>query len=414
MLMATGSAAAKQVKLSLWFPMYGGNLKTGFDEVVRQFEKSHPDIKLDVLGVDVSGEKFLTAMAGGAPPDVIFPDGPQVVQWAYKNLLTPLDKYVSTSKVNINNFWGPSWQQNLWKGKSYALPWITDANAAMIYNKEVFNEVGLAKAPESLAEVESFTRKINKTDAQGNYIRFGYKPWGGPDGADFNTMYTYGWAFGADFYNEKTNKVALNAPKMIDALDWMVDFNSKFDYQKMCKHWEKYTNWNAPNAIISGRVGMGLNNSVFLNDVARAKKTYTDYGYGYIVGPNGGKSAWLGGWCVSIPANAKHRDQAWTFIKWLCYEGAGTSATYKSTGFLPALKTADIFKNPEPKLKPWINVLDIAAYHRPVSPAMPVMNAELNRIMPLVFKGKLTPKAGLDEANTKSQRELDKMLAKHK
>lgn len=412
---ATSATAAKKVTLNFWQPWGGGILGNGMKALCDAYMKTHPNITIKLLAVDnnlATSEKFITAMAAGKPPEIILVDGPQVIQWASRNLLTPLDTYYKSSKVKAGDFWGPSWKQTLWRGKAYAVPWISDPNFPLLYNKTVFNEVGLSGPPKTLEELDLYVSKLNKTDANGKYLRFGMIPW--QTYGNTNSLFTFGWAFGGEFFDDAKDKVTCNDPKVIKALDWMADYIKKYDKKKLDTFSGTFLS-GAKDPMLIGKIAMSPKVADYMKTIDLAPKTF-QYGWGFVPGVSGveDKVAWLGGWTAAIPANAKNRDEAWAFLKWMCVENAGTRETLKQTGFLPSYKNTQAFASHDKKMTPWIETLKIAKHQRPVMPVTPVYFAECDLAVQSVLDGKKSPTNALNEANTKIQKELDRYLSKLK
>src|SRR5205823_4634845 len=122
-------------------------------------------------------------------------------------------------------------------GKTYALPWGADPNFAFVWNKALFREVGLdpERPPRTLDELRQYARKLTKIDAQGHIVRLGFVPWE----YEFpNAMFTFGYAFGGEFYQEPgpgqmIGKVTANDPHIIAALTWLADYGKEYDVRKM-------------------------------------------------------------------------------------------------------------------------------------------------------------------------------------
>ena len=49
-----------------------------------------------------------------------------------------------------------------------------------------------------------------------------------------------------------------------------------------------------------------------------------------------GAAAWIGGWGMFIPATARHKDEAWEFMRWAGATAEGTKAQWETVGFPPA------------------------------------------------------------------------------
>ncbi|MFQ6098315.1 MAG: extracellular solute-binding protein, partial [Armatimonadota bacterium] len=84
----------------VWHP-WGGPMGPAFDQLIADFEASHPDIKIKPVFTsnDLStNQKFFTAVAAHTPPELTFVDGPQVAEWAERGALEPLEaRRLSTS-----------------------------------------------------------------------------------------------------------------------------------------------------------------------------------------------------------------------------------------------------------------------------------------------------------------------------
>jgi multiple sugar transport system substrate-binding protein len=64
---------------------------------VKDFEDTHPNIKIDLLDVDAA--KFQAMMAAGQPPDIWRTQAPLIPQWAKRGQLLNLDKYFRASDL---------------------------------------------------------------------------------------------------------------------------------------------------------------------------------------------------------------------------------------------------------------------------------------------------------------------------
>lgn len=212
-------------------------------------------------------------------------DGPQVINWAAQGLLTPLDKYFSTSKITSSVFWTPSWKQVLWKGHSYAVPMLSDPNYPLIYNKKAFAEAGLGGPPTTMAQLDTYTQKLNKKNSASRFTRLGFMPWW--HCGMTNMLFTFGWIFGGDFYNEHSSKVTCTDPKVVKALEWFRDFAQLYNIAEL----DRMTANFGSNPIVAEKVAMMPHTSDFLIE-ARSRKF--QYGWGYMPTAPGGpeKSVW--------------------------------------------------------------------------------------------------------------------------
>jgi len=410
------AAEEEKVVIKVWQP-WGGETGKDMDKLAEAYEKLNPgiDIKMVLAPNDLAtNQKFFTAVAGGMPPEVIFPDGPQVAEWAHRELLAPLDKYVEEYGLKVEDFWGPSWRQSYYKGSVWALTYCTDPNFAFFWNKEVFEDAGLdpEKPPIHISDVDEYADKITQYDDVGNLTRMGVIPWSVYGGA--NSMYTWGWIFGGKFFDYDTNTVTANDPKNVKALEWMCSYAKKYDAAKVSALQQGFGSAETdPFYIVklamSPRHILGLVN-IDMYDA--------DLKYGLPTEPyppdGEENSSWVGGWCMAIPNGAKHQDEAWGFIYWLNATPEGTKVVGDIVGWFPGYKPSPAFDEfiKDPRKEIFLNILKASKHQRPVIPTQGFYMGELARAVDFAVYGQRTPQQALDDATANVQKELDKALKK--
>lgn len=405
---------------------------SGNKEMIDAFNASHPDIELVPQSTpgtagyatqDVA--KLLAAIASGNPPDVTWLDRFTAAQFASRNALTPIDDYVEMSGFDVSEYYDYTIQELTFNGKLWGLPYDTDTRP-LYWNKDVFKEVGLdpERPPQTWDELLQYSQKITKVDNEGKFLRIGYIPTFGN-----TSMYLYGYANGAKFLSEDGRKALLNAPELVEALEYV------------CKHYEFLGGAEKVNAYQStfqgesndpfliGQVGM----LVTVNNATQSYARYNpnlNFGAALPPAPAGKPQVtWSGGWSYAIPRGAKHPKEAFEVIRWLTTEGmkykeAGAAAYTLDRGsqyhipFPAAHKpTNDYLVNTYVMTIDNLVIRDAvlgglnAIEHslaRPVSPVGEVMWVELGRALDRAIYGEMTPKQALDNANRVVQRELDK------
>lgn len=400
--------------LEVWYP-YGGAAAPKFEAYWKAFEDSHPDIGIKAVFAknDLStNAKLFTAIAGGKPPDVTWVDGPQVAEWAARGALEPLDELIAGAGISKDDFWEPSWNQCVYNGKTWALTYSSDPNFGFFWNKDIFKEVGLdpEKPPTTIAEMDQMAEKIAKVDG-GRIDRLGFIPWTVYGSA--NSMVTWGWAFGGEFFDPATNKVTANDPKNVKALEWMVSFAKQYDPTKI-------------SGFVAG-FGTGEQNPFYQQKFAMAPfgpwelsglKQYAPnlkFGITFLpTGPDGAapKSSWVGGWTVGIPKGAKNKEAAFEFVKWLTTSDEATGIAGETFTQFPGYKNAPVYEQfkADPQLKPFYDILVETRHQRPVMPAQAFyMGALASAVDEAVF-GQKTAKQALDDATVNTQKELDRIL----
>lgn len=138
--MAAAVPAAAQTELNFW--SWRQEDVQAYNEIIAEFEKSHPDIKVTYTAHEATAYNTIltTALAGGAGPDIIHTR-------AYGSLenisgagyLEPLDGKVDMSNIPADLVRGTTLRAD---GKVYAVPFATQT-VLVYYNKDIFDAQGL-------------------------------------------------------------------------------------------------------------------------------------------------------------------------------------------------------------------------------------------------------------------------------
>jgi multiple sugar transport system substrate-binding protein len=388
-------------------------------ELADMFEKTQPDIGVRVVfaGTLPDNEtKTFAAVAGGKAPDVAWVDGPQVSSWAVQGILQPIDQYLKSAGLTESMYWPPSWKQNLWKGQVYALTLTSDANFGFFWNKGIYKDAGLdpEKPPTTIDEMTDMSDKISKVDND-RIVRLGMVPWsvyGSP-----NSMYTWGWTFGGDFYDEASQKITADHPGNVAALQWMVDrFAKKYDPSRISGFQAGFGQAeNGP--FYQGQTAMQPMGNWEIASLAQFKPDL-DYGITYMpTGPNGAAphSSWVGGWCIGIPKGAKNPEAAFQFMNYIAGTGEGVEYLATKRNFFPGYVKAKYYADiaNDPKLGQFVNILKETRHQRPVIPVQSFYSKALGKALDDAVLGGKSAKDALAEATTNTQRELDSTLKRY-
>src|SRR5687767_1861878 len=98
-------------------------------ELVPEFERRHPGVRLDVQQVPwtAAHEKLLTAHVGNAAPDVAQLGNTWLAEFVALGALAPLDQRLSRSAtIDRGDYFAGSWEANVLDGATWGLPWYVD------------------------------------------------------------------------------------------------------------------------------------------------------------------------------------------------------------------------------------------------------------------------------------------------
>ncbi|OHD20275.1 MAG: hypothetical protein A2Y38_13355 [Spirochaetes bacterium GWB1_59_5] len=403
-------AAPREVTLSIFARAYTWEQEAPWGIAKAEIQQRHPEIKFTFVeeGFNYSDlrAKFLTAAAGGNPPDVVQVDIIWVGEYVDGGLLSDL-----TDKLQGWAEWPDvvdSFKEGTkWKGRSYGT-WLNTDVRIMAYNKRLFRKAGLDpnKPPQDWDELYAMAKKTTSAPAYYGYAFPAMKD-------EEACMRFFGMMFsaGGQILSGDMKKAAFNSDAGVRALQF---------------HVKMIEDGIAPKSIVSGDY-MDIDRAVFQDKFAMSFMTKTlglakavipdltpekfkeDFGAAAIPKAPGGEwSTMSGGYLLSVPKRAKNPDLAWELIS----IGAGADSQFKYTaarGYVPTLYS--LMKRPEDYFKadPFFNVILNQlpyAHFRPGIPQYPEISAAVQDAIQAAVLGQLSVTQALNFAADKANQLL--------
>ena len=228
---AVGSVLA--VDLEFYFPVaVGGAAADTIEKLTADYVAANPDVNIEAIysgSYSDTGVKALTAARGGKPPQLSVLLSTQMFTLIDEDVIVPFDDFVSDAdqKSWIGGFY-PSFMENSQTGgKTYGIP-FQRSTPVLYWNKEAFAEAGLDpnKAPANWNEMVEFGKKLTKKDGSGNVTQWGVRiPSAGFPYWLFQGLST---PAGAILANSDGNKTNFNDPKVVEALEYLVDLSARY------------------------------------------------------------------------------------------------------------------------------------------------------------------------------------------
>lgn len=134
------------VELVLWAFGREGEV---VQEIVRDFEGSHPGIRVKVQQIPwmAAHEKLLTSYVGEMLPDVAQLGNTWIGEFETLNALQPLDSFVVGSRSLTRAAFFPGiWATNVVDGRTYGVPWYVDTRL-LFYRRDMFERAGIRAVP---------------------------------------------------------------------------------------------------------------------------------------------------------------------------------------------------------------------------------------------------------------------------
>ncbi|MEU5278352.1 extracellular solute-binding protein [Streptomyces asoensis] len=218
-----GSGEPDRRTVTVWL-MKDSASQEFLDRFTEDFEKGHPDLRLDIRiqeWTGIGGKVRAALKAGdadgpgdgtdaGSGPDVIEVGNTQVPQYVDDRGLLDL------TLESVAKWGGDEWLPGLaepgqQRFHQYGIPWYA-ANRVVIYRKDLFERAGITAPPRTRAEWLAATEKLNADGNQGIYLA----------GQDWYTLAGFVWDEGGDLATESGGrwKGALDTPAALRGMDF--------------------------------------------------------------------------------------------------------------------------------------------------------------------------------------------------
>src|SRR5579864_996341 len=313
---APAAAGGAPVEISLHYPVgVSGPLAKIIDGYMAEFNQQNPGIKVTPVydGDYVSvAAKVLQLAQAGTPADVAIVNAAAIYQLTDASAVIPLDDLIAQSggDAYINDFYPAFLANSQMGGHTWSIP-FQRSTLVLYYNKDLFQQAGIANAPQTWDEMIQDAQKLQQKDGSGNVTRYG---------VGFPSSGTAYWEFqalaiesGQNVYdNNAGNKVFFNAPASVQALQFMIDLNKKYDVSP-----PGAVNWDTlPSDFAAGKYGMIYHSTGSLTSVLKSAQ----FNVGVAIlpknqqfgTPTGGGNMYI---MKGIPAD--HQAAAWKLIQWL-------------------------------------------------------------------------------------------------
>ncbi|MEU4239140.1 ABC transporter substrate-binding protein [Actinoplanes sp. NPDC026619] len=328
------------------------------DTVIKDFEASHPNIKVTVKsGQDDS--KVTQAIGAGNGPDIGLSYSTDIVgKFCSSGAWVDLTQYIARDKVDLNQLNATTRQYTEFGGKRCAMPFLADAYG-MFYNKDLFAKAGIAGPPKTLDELTEDAKKLTTRNADGSLKTVGFLPL-----YDFyeNAAAHLAPATGAKWLTDDGKSAVGTDPNWKTLLTWQKNLVDWYGYDKLTKFKAGLGDeFSADNAFQKGQVAINIDAEyrlAFLKDQSPNLK------YGVAPLPAADASRYGGGYVtgniLGISKNAKNPEAAWELIKYLTTNDA---AVTKLAGLLKNVPTttksiADPTLNSDADFKTFIDIFN--------------------------------------------------------
>ncbi len=236
MLISPSAVFAAATHLDFWYGEVSDAYIEAMNNIILGFEAENPGVKVDMAlkGTPTRYyEALQTAITAGVPPDVVYIDGFQAVEWNLSgNMLIQLDKMLPASVIdewNQRYLPGPRHDFTI-NGKWYGVPLRTDTRG-LYMNVDLVANAGLNhfNGPRDTNELDIWSAKLTQRDAGGNVTVLGFAP----NRNNYADELPWLWAFGGEFFDYATGRLTFTSnPKNIEAVRWIQGYADRYGGNK--------------------------------------------------------------------------------------------------------------------------------------------------------------------------------------
>lgn len=325
---AGNSGAVKTVKIF----QFKTEIVEGLNELKVEFEKEHPNIKLDIQtvggGADY-GAALKTKFASGDAPD-IFSNG------GYAEMALWADKLEDLSDQPWVKDLIPLAAEPMTKdGKTYGMPMNLEG-IGFVYNKDLFAKAGIKETPKTITELEEAAKKLQAINV-----------------TPFGNAYQEWWLLGIQGISVAFAQQP-NVDEFIQGLNAgtaSIVGNEKFkDWSNLLNLTVKYGQKNPLTTDANTHLAMFANGETAMMQEGNWAQTLVDnikpdMNIGMFPMPINDDPEANDKLSVGIPANlvvnkeSGSKEEAKTFLNWLVTSDMGKEYIVKKWKFIPALST---------------------------------------------------------------------------
>lgn len=310
------------------------------------FHQAHPDIEVYVDPSAGSMTKVLIQMAAHAGPDLVdVYTNEQQRHFSRHKVFLPLTERCRHAGISPDQFWPQCRHWMTYQGEVYGLP--TNAGTfVLFYNKDHFDEVGLAYPDGSWTWDDYLNAARKLTIRQGPRRRFGC----------FIGYYDHWlWQAGGEYFSEDGTRCAMNSPQAVRAFQFLYDLRHTWNVAPSQADLESFAQgeWGggAINLFASGRVSMldmGRWGVITFRQYQQEQRAAGEGVLRFGVAPlpyDATRATTFLTRATCINAETRHPDEAFAFVQFLATPEYNRLIAEGGDGFpaLKALAESDLF-----------------------------------------------------------------------
>ncbi len=214
-------------------------------------EESYPGLQVTINNGAFDPQQFLTAVASGSPPDLVYMDRQTLSTYAVNGAIVPLTDCISNESIDMTQYRKPAVDQVTVNGVVYGIPEFYNS-VVLIANTKALSDAGMTIDQLDTSNWDTIS-KFNDatTTGSGNTLsRIGFDP----KLPEFLPLWAA--ANGVSILSADGKKAQLNDPKVVEALNFAVSLlkpaGGWAPFKAFRDTWDFF---GAKNQVVSNQVG---------------------------------------------------------------------------------------------------------------------------------------------------------------
>jgi multiple sugar transport system substrate-binding protein len=390
---------------------------------VDTFREQYPNVEVNITEGALDEQQFLTAVASGNPPDLVYMGRDVLSTYAVRGALMPLDECISSQEIDMSQYREAAVAQVTVDGQVYGIPEFYNI-IVLIANTAALEEAGLTLDDVDVSDwenVAALNEALTKVDGD-TLTRIGFDP----KLPEFLPLWAM--ANGVSLLSEDGRTAQLNDPAIVEALEFTAGLHEasggREPFMAFRDTWDFF---GSNNQFVADQLGVFPMEQWYLNVLSEASpdapvafKAFTDR--------QGNPITYATGNTWAIPEGSGNVDAACAFMKTMTAPETWIAAAEEraelraaegrtNTGVYTANKVADetIFGEiVQPSgnatfdegIQTVLSVQD-AAFSIPANPAGAEFQQAWQDAVNRVLNGEQSAQEALDQAQEEAQAALD-------
>lgn len=383
-----------------WHP-WTGEWKPVVDRIAARFNASQDRWEVIALSIPpgTAEQKFVMAVAGGEPPDLLAQLEQVLPAWASMGLVEPLDPLFAPGERErvLAAMYPAARSVGLYADRLWALPIGMNAWACY-YRPADLAAAGLADQPwpATLAGLMDWGRRLHRFDADGRMTRLGYLP---------GWFAQYAPRFGGGFWDGR--RPTLDTPGNLAALSFIAGARHELGFDRVLRFQSSLNTggYSTEWPFISGQVAIAMDGQWRIEQLARFAPRL-EYATAPLPPAEGGDpgAGYAAGNFLVIPRGARAAEGAFAFMRfWAGVDDPVQAAEFYAWGgwlpIGPAIAEAPAYREylaTYPAMRTFLDLLPSPALRTaPPVPYQSFLLDEISRAEDYAVRGTRTPAQAL-------------------